>query len=403
MFSKSSHEWRFNAENERRNLSMAVETLISPNLPAGVTQPFQLPKLVSQQEVDPSDVGIPYDLAPASVTRIQFSDPYFEGSEPKTRKTIQEIESTQHRMCTAALDEGLWHRRPGIAYTTTVGVCEKRETSGWTGAMGYFYKSQGSKTFERWATESIPSAFALAALSHPVEGQPVLNKSGEIIGRLDDVTSKWFTNATDGNAIRTRASALAFLVSSALEKNPELANGSWMSVACGTAIPTLQVAREVGINPKLTLVDGDERVMSQTVAIAEALGLRNGFKKKQGDVFNEEFMRSLECGVKIIDLMGIFEYIGKELQSLGVKTEASEFLNWNYSLLAQGGRMVLGQMLTDRPNLNFTLGTIGWPFIVTRTPREIMQTIYDAGIDPSQATMLLPNPGVYAVVGIDKV
>lgn len=385
-------------ENYKNMPIASPESPVCTDLPPGIKEPFQLPEVKGWTDLDVS--FLPEELQPGSARSLDVVDPYIE---LETRQIIDRIINEEQLFsdeCLEASRSGSWVRSPGLAYPVE-GEAD-RLTSGHAPVMQRFF-SDKSPTFLDWATKSVPSAFALAAISNPITGQPVIDKEGNRIGELDPDTARWFRVATDGVAIRTRAAALGLLVNEALRSDRTLSEGKWMSVACGTAIPTLQVARLAGIKPELTLVDGDMSVMNATTDIADALGIGNGFNKITGNVFDRDFMESLGGDAKIIDLMGIFEYIGPQLESLGIETKANEFMKWNYDLLVEGGRMVLGQMLTNRPRADFTLGTIGWPFIVTRHLEEIMRTAVEAGIDPKNTHVTIPNPGVYAVVAIDKV
>ena len=375
------------------------ESPVCTDLPPGIKEPFQLPEVKGWTDLDVS--FLPEELRPGSARSIDVHDPYSALETPEAVEIVINEEQYFNEICQEAREAGLWERAPGIAYP--VEGEKNRSTSGYVPAMQKFFGDK-HPIFQDWATKSAPSAFALAAISNPIAGQPVLDKEGHRIGELDSDTARWFRVATDGVAIRTRAAVLGLLVNEALESDKTLTEGRWMSIACGTAVPTLQVARLAGIKPELTLVDFNTSVMDATTDIANALGIGNGFNKEAGNVFDQSFMESsLEGGAKIIDLMGIFEYLGPQLERLGIDTKANEFMKWNYDLLAKGGRMVLGQMLTNRPRPDFTMGTIGWPFIVTRYLEEIMETVVDAGIDPKNTHVTIPNPGVYAVVAIDKV
>lgn len=100
---------------------------------------------------------------------------------------------------------------------------------------------------------------------------------------------------------------------------------------------------------------------------------------------------------EVIDMMGIFEYTG---DNLGV--DPVKFLETCYSFLKPGGRLVFGQMRTDRPVGDFTMGVVGWPFVHTRTLNEFMDVIVKAGIPVETVSLFLPADGVYTVGAIDK-
>ena len=99
----------------------------------------------------------------------------------------------------------------------------------------------------------------------------------------------------------------------------------------------------------------------------------------------------------IVDAMGVFEYTGSRLT-----VDSSEFLAALYDILAPGGRLLIGQMRSDRPNPDFTLGVVAWPYIELRNPNEFMAVVRDAGIPPDRAELFLPTDGVNSILAIDK-
>jgi len=96
-------------------------------------------------------------------------------------------------------------------------------------------------------------------------------------------------------------------------------------------------------------------------------------------------------------MMGIFEYTGGNS-----KRDPVSFLKSGYDMLYPGGRLIFGQMLDTRPNPDFTMGIIGWPYVQMRSPAEIMEIVVKAGISPKEVKMYFPTDGVYTVVSIDK-
>jgi hypothetical protein len=71
-------------------------------------------------------------------------------------------------------------------------------------------------------------------------------------------------------------------------------------------------------------------------------------------------------------------------------------------MLQPGGELVFGQMRDDRPLPDFTMGVLGWPYIVMRSPAEVMQIVQDAGIETRSAQLYVPDDGVYTVCSITK-
>lgn len=179
----------------------------------------------------------------------------------------------------------------------------------------------------------------------------------------------------------------------------------WMSIGCGTALPTMQAALRAGISPDLFLIDFDKKALAATDSLAKELGFHGALNKRSNiNIFNARHLRRLRSELEktaglplLIDLLGIFEYTGK---NLGV--DSIGFLKATYELLADGGRLILGQMREDRPIPDFAMGTIGWPYIEMRSLNKLMGIIVQTGILPEQCTMYLPSDGIYSVVVVDK-
>ena len=71
-------------------------------------------------------------------------------------------------------------------------------------------------------------------------------------------------------------------------------------------------------------------------------------------------------------------------------------------MLHPGGKLVFGQMRSDRRVADFTMGVVSWPFIEMRSPAEFMDIIDKSGINPLDTTLFLPSDGVYTVGVISK-
>jgi cyclopropane fatty-acyl-phospholipid synthase-like methyltransferase len=96
----------------------------------------------------------------------------------------------------------------------------------------------------------------------------------------------------------------------------------------------------------------------------------------------------------MVDALGIFEYFSKK--------DSTAFLRNAYRLVREDGVMVIANMLSDRPQMDFNKRAVGWPKLYPRSIDELAEIVVDAGIDPQNARILIPDDGIYAVVEIKK-
>lgn len=371
---------------------------------------YQLGTIKEIEQVDPSEFGISQDLAPGAAYKLKVSDPYVEALDPSLVASVRHREDQADTMARGRREAGMWERKAGTAYIDSEGnTRDKRIKWGDPVAHDEFFGEMGSDALRMWLSH-IPSANALTHLSDPVNLKEITHRNGKVTADVDDVARLWLTTCTDAQAIRNRGTVMAELVSAyvanAESKGDDLHQKSlkWMSVACGTALPAMKAAQRANIEPELLLVDIDEKALSSTQALGKEIGFVGSLEQTMTNIFDENDMAALRESLgengdrpRIIDLMGIFEYTGEHT---GI--DPAKFLRSNYDMLHPGGRLVLGQMRDDRPNADFTMGVVGWPFIVMRSPEEVMQIISDAGIPPEAAKIYMPEDGVYTVCAIDK-
>ncbi len=339
-----------------------------------------------------------------SVRRLKFDDPYLYLYSQQELNQLRLSETELSLQAEIRRNKGEWLRKPRTVYVDGQGnYVNKNEKRDWGDPIlsDIFFNDilQGSISAISWK-KMIPSANALSYFSDPT--QPTIISEQGLIA-VDDLTKKWWTECTDGEAIRNRNATLNYLVEDYIINN-ELDDKplDWMSLGCGTALPVIKSAVNLGIEPNLILVDKDIDALEQTETLAKQLFFNGNIMKFSDiNIFSENDMNRLSEVLnfkpKIIDLMGIFEYTGDN-----IRVNPSKFLRNSYSLLDDGGMMIFGQMLDTRPNLDFALGVVGWPFIHVRSINDLKQIILDAGIDLSKAELFLPNDNVYSVVKIKK-
>lgn len=370
---------------------------------------YKLGTIESVREATAAELGIPEELAPGAIYEVAVSDPYVEALNPELVTFVKAREDQADAHARIRREAGMWERKAGTAYIDSEGnTRDKRRSWGDPVAHKEFFDELNSDALAKWLSH-IPSANALTILSDPESLDVVTGRDGTT-AEADEVAKLWLTACTDAQAIRNRGTVMAELVNGyvsdtaargEIDKNHAL---KWMSVACGTALPAMKAALKSGIKPEMLLVDIDENALKSTEELGSRIGYQGTLEQHMTNIFSSKDMAELRTYLgdnggrpRIIDLMGIFEYTGEHT---GI--DPAEFLRSNYDMLHPGGRLVLGQMRDDRPNPDFTMGVVGWPYIVMRSPSEVMQVIKDAGIPVESAKLYVPEDGVYTVCAIDK-
>lgn len=372
---------------------MSVPT-ISPEFIHRPPERFRLAEIVDVQPLSSEAIGIDASRAPASVAEVRVIDPYLvEGwrEDPEAFEMVQHDETLLNQLAHVRRLDGKWQRKQEVAYDIKDGEIQNRIEWGDPVSSEELFKR--SPVLAEWHND-VPSAKALTPLADPTSIK-------------DPLARKWMTNCTDAIGIRSRAAILAESAKAYIYDHPEKREDMrWMSVACGTALPAMKAAMHAHATPNLTLLDLDRTAMETTQQLGQEIGFEGDIDQRRANIFNVAAMQRLKAQLTakgedrrpdVMDLMGIFEYTG---ENLGV--DPSEFLASNFDLLKDGGRMIFGQMRTDRPNLDFTMGAVRWPYVETRTPDEVMKIVEKAGIPPSSVRIFLPTDGVYMVVTIDK-
>lgn len=374
------------------------------------TERYKLGTVESVQEVDPLSLGISPELAPGAAYIVEVQDPYLAQLDAEVVSSVRSREDQADALAHDRRMSGKWQRQHGTTYVDSEGN-ERDKRIKWGDPVSHddFFDEMGSDALKMWLS-NIPSANALTYLSDPVNLESITHRNGKQSAEVDNAARNWLTACTDAVAIRNRGTVMAELVKgyvdSSIEKGEDFHADAmkWMSVACGTALPTMKAAQRAGIEPNLLLVDYDEKVLHATKELGQEIGFVGELRQEKTNIFSADDMAALRSELgsncerpRIIDLMGIFEYTGEHT---GINP--AEFLRSNYDMLHPGGRLILGQMRDDRPNPDFTMGVVGWPYIVMRSPEEVMQVIKDAGIPVESAKLYMPEDGVYTVCAIDK-
>jgi SAM-dependent methyltransferase len=272
----------------------------------------------------------------------------------------------------------------------------------------HIYDSPGMR---EWRRTLVPSAVALIPMQDPylthlphrlekvAEGEFVVVGGGEAV---DDAARSFFMDALDSIGIRTRAKIMA---DTARQYVDDTQGTLWVSLACGAAMPVLDALKSINqeeTTTKLHLIDIDEGTLESARQLAEGNGLvqgedfitypRNLLKDM---IASDRLVAELgEESATMVDALGIFEYFSD--------TRSVQFLQNAYRLVKPGGALVIANMLSNRPELDFNQRGIGWPKIYPRALDEIIAIAGEAGVPLDKVTITVPQDGVYAVLELKK-
>lgn len=193
---------------------------------------------------------------------------------------------------------------------------------------------------------------------------------------------------------------LAALVDKYIHNESE---NNWVSLASGAAIPVLEALREAKLDGQqvyLTLVDKDPVALSwaETMAAQEGIVVGEQLTLLRRNLLhtlvrNEDLLLELgEHQAELVDALGIFEYFSD--------TDAVIFLQRALHLVKPGGAVIVSNMLTSSPHIDFVLRGIGWEDIHPRTLQQLQDIHLAAGVPVENVTVVVPKDGVYAVMEI---
>lgn len=263
-----------------------------------------------------------------------------------------------------------------------------------------------NETLQEWFADAAQAqATALYPLQRPDADRLV---SG---GAINERSRAFFYHGLDAIGIRTRAKIMTEIASRTLDDRP---GARWISLACGGAVPVIDALKECQnlemVHLDLVDIDPDALSFASYLAMHEAQlqqvpAFHSENELRSYTVHEMNLIRGLiasdslvdgfgEGSSDMVDALGIFEYFSKK--------DSTAFLKNAYRMVRDDGVMVIANMLSDRPQLEFNRRGVGWPKLYPRSIEEISQIIVDAGIDPEKATIIIPEDHIYAVVEIRK-
>ena len=259
----------------------------------------------------------------------------------------------------------------------------------------HIYSEQAYRTrpaLAAWRARLVPTALAIFVVQNPLEdklpeGTP-----------MDKESRQWFIHANDAIGVRSRARVLATLVDKYIHNDIE---SDWIRLARGAAIPVLEALRTAkldGQNVHLSLVDNDPVALrwAETMAAQEGLNVVEQLTQLrrvliQTSIRREDLLLVLvEHQGELVDALGIFEYFND--------ADAVIFLQRALRLVKPGGAVIVSNMLTSSPQIDFTLRCIGWSHIFPRSLEQLQAIHLAAGVPVENVTVIVPKDGVYAVM-----
>lgn len=249
--------------------------------------------------------------------------------------------------------------------------------------------------------DNVPSALALGYLTNPWVGNVVTTKKGDDSEVISPETAAQLRFVDDAVAIRDRAAVMEEIARTSIEARHNLGDSiNWLSLASGTAEPSIQAAKNAaedqGIRVDLTVTDYDRRALKSVAANAERLGFEGQTKIIRANILADDIKYKLsENGEEVaqfdvVENMGFEEYLPQQGDELGAfkgegLPQASEFTRTAWEMVRPGGILISGNMVLDRPQINFVFGIVDWPLINARSEESILRVYKEAGLldDPT--------------------
>jgi hypothetical protein len=252
--------------------------------------------------------------------------------------------------------------------------------------------------------EHVPSARALWPLQHPQAMAVAFDGAAP----TSEVDRLFFAHVLDAVGIRSRAAVMSAALMTWMGGAENL---RWLSLASGAAVPVVAAAQRListGVGVKVDLFDLDEEALRLASNLAVEAGIEGFVDSRVTNLFDLDDLARKAAengGYDVVDILGFFEYlpdIDHESSNGFAIPSASAFLRRAMDLMNPGGMLVLSNMLTTHPQLDFVLRVVQWPYIRPRSLESLLGLIRRAGVDDDQVTLLLPDDGVYAVALIQS-
>jgi hypothetical protein len=268
-------------------------------------------------------------------------------------------------------------------------------------AFDWFYNSQ---SLLHWRNELMPYAPALYPLQVPED-------AGRLFpGGVNDARSQEiFLHALDSVAIRSRAVIFGEAGLDLVTRSPK----NEFIVLClgaGAGVPDLNFMQKAhdqfGTTIFTDMIDYQQRALNfgsqlaheRSIPVDEEEATAVGHISMRRADYRLPFPNKNKGGkpesFDMIEILGLWEYLSREA--------CVEAIKESYALLKSGGILVVSNMRTDRPQLDFFKKGIAWPGVEPRSEAEIISIAIDAGVPPEQIIISVSQDGVYSVMEIRK-
>lgn len=214
---------------------------------------------------------------------------------------------------------------------------------------------------------------------------------------------QWRTRAImqgsqDGKAIRTRGVAVGELVEDWLSCR---GRGRVASIGSGAAFPMAQLARRCDAVAELSILDRDLLALATASEAVDLHGPGTRVHLHPAEVFALAERRCADLtpvlgrgSQDVVEMVGLFEYVPSFL--------AADLLRRAADVTREGGVLVLANMLRHRPQHDFFSHVVQWPRLAQRSLSELVGLVVSAGLRADRIRIVLPDPGIYAVVLVER-
>lgn len=249
---------------------------------------------------------------------------------------------------------------------------------------------------EAWASTLFPTAKALFPMQRLEDGGRVLPD-----GDIDERAVFLFSHMLDGIGLRSRAKIYADILTNSVKEFADK-DVSIVSLGCGAGVPnieaTVKVEKETDKTLNWDLYDLDTEALAFAKELVEESEVeKSTFNYGRNGISSRSFARAFKLkpeSVDVVDALGLWEYVGPKA--------AVKFAQRAYNIVKPGGRLVISNMLPDRPQREFNQRAVGWPSLHLRSEEDLVGIFSDAGIDISNITATHSTDGVYVVLDVKK-
>ncbi|HEY8992483.1 MAG TPA: class I SAM-dependent methyltransferase [Candidatus Microsaccharimonas sp.] len=272
-------------------------------------------------------------------------------------------------------------------------------------AFDWFYgKNTDQSSILHWRNELMPYAPALYPLQVPED-------AGRLFpgGMNDERSQDIFLNADDAIAIRARAVILGEAGIDLIVRSPK-DTFVGLSLGAGAGVPDLNFMKKAydqyGATIFMDMIDFQQRALDFGADLANERGIPVN-DEAASDVGHISMRRAdyrlpfpnKNKGGKpesydMVEMLGLWEYLDRD--------GCVEAIRESYALLKPGGILVVSNMRTDRPQLDFFKRGIAWPGVEPRSEEEIVAIAIEASVRPEDIIITVSQDGVYSVMEIRK-